>query len=284
MASAPMVPWLLPLVVVVLGAAVYVAARGSTAETRRPLAATPHVVGGRGSGNPGDGARALAGPRPAFPLQVARHLLVAMAAPAALSLSAPLTLALRTLRPPARRYLLAVLSSGVAGALTWAPVVLVLEIGGMYLYYLTPLYMLAEHVGWLHPFVHVHMFLAGCLLSWFLIGRDPLPTRPHTRTRLLVLFAAAGCHDLMAKLMYAHLLPRGAGPRRERRTRRTVHVLRRRHRRPAARHGVASGLVPPRRTRPRPGGAATRRVQGPWCPRGDEGYPNTTSRTEGTSS
>ncbi len=88
---------------------------------------------------------------------------------------------------------------------------LVLEIGAMYLYYLTPLYMLAEHVGWLHPFVHVHMFLARCLLSWFLIGRDPLPTRPHTRTRLLVLFAAARCHDLMAKLMYAHLLPRGAG-------------------------------------------------------------------------
>jgi putative membrane protein len=211
MAHAPMVPWWLPLGVVVLGAAAYVAAvvRLRQRGDRWPAGRTTWALVGLGLL-----AAALlpaSVPGPAFPMQVARHLLVSMAAPAALALSAPLTLALRALRPPARRYLLVVLHSGVAGALTWAPVLLVLEIGGMYLYYLTPLYMLAEHVEWLHPLVHVHMFLAGCLLSWFLIGRDPLPTRPRTRTRLLVLFVAAGGHDLMAKLMYAHLLPRGAG-------------------------------------------------------------------------
>ena len=281
MASAPMVPWLLPLVVVVLGAAVYVAAvarlrrRGDRWPPRRTWWAAV------GLGILATALVPLPVPGPAFPLQVARHLLVAMAAPAALSLSAPLTLALRTLRPPARRYLLAVLSSGVAGALTWAPVVLVLEIGGMYLYYLTPLYMLAEHVGWLHPFVHVHMFLAGCLLSWFLIGRDPLPTRPHTRTRLLVLFAAAGCHDLMAKLMYAHLLPRGAGAPG------SVEL--------GAQFMFYGGdivdlllatalLLDWYRRGARSLAREERRRAGSWCSRGDEGYPNTTSRTEGTSS
>lgn len=211
MAHGSMVAWWLPLGVVVLGAAAYVAAvaRLRRRGDRWPPGRTAWA--GVGLGILVVALLPVPVSGPAFPLQVARHLLVAMAAPTALALSAPLTLAMRTLRPKARRRLLAIVHSGVAGALTRAPVVLVLEIGGMYLYYLTPLYGLVERTGWLHPLVHGHMFLAGCLFSWFLIGRDPLPARPRTRTRLLVLFAAAGCHDLMAKLMYAHLLPRGAG-------------------------------------------------------------------------
>ena len=55
------------------------------------------------------------------------------------------------------------------------------------------------------------MFLAGGLLSWYLAGRDPMPSRPSIRTSLIVLFFAAGSHDLLAKLMYAHLLPHGGG-------------------------------------------------------------------------
>jgi putative membrane protein len=202
-------PWWLPLIVIVLGAAAYVAAvaRLRRRGDRWSPGRTTWAVLGLGL----LAAALLPVPDPAFPLQVARHLLMVMAAPAALALSAPLTLAMRALRPAPRRYLLAVVRSGVADALVRAPVVFVLEVGGMYLYYLTPLYMVAEHVGWVHLLVHLHMFLAGCLLSWFLIGRDPLPARPGTRARLFVLFAAAGCHDLMAKLMYAHLLPRGAG-------------------------------------------------------------------------
>ena len=206
-----MVPWWLPLVMIVLGAAAYLSAVARL--TRRGDRWPPTRTAWAAAGLAILAASLLPLPAsgPVFPQQVARHLLVAMAAPAALALSAPLTLALRALQPRARRHLLTVVHSGVAGVLMWAPVVLVLEIGGMYLYYLGPLYMLAEHVGWLHPLVHVHMFLTGCLLSWFLVGRDPLLARPRIRTRLLVLLLAAGSHDLMAKLMYAHLLPRGAG-------------------------------------------------------------------------
>lgn len=211
MAHGPMVPWWLPPVVVALGAAAYLAAvaRLRRRGDRWPSVRTTWAAVGLGILAAVVLPVPVAGP--AFPLQVVRHLLMAMAAPAALALSAPVTLALRALRPPPRRYLLAVVRSGVVRALASAPVVLVLEVGGMYLYYLTPLYGHAEHLGWLHPLVHLHMFLAGCLFSWYLIGRDPMPSRPRTRARLLVLFAAAGCHDLMAKLMYAHLLPTGAG-------------------------------------------------------------------------
>jgi putative membrane protein len=56
------------------------------------------------------------------------------------------------------------------------------------------------------------MFLAGCLLSWMLIGIDPVRHRPGTGGKLAVLVAAAASHDTLAKLMYAWDLPVGAGP------------------------------------------------------------------------
>jgi putative membrane protein len=56
------------------------------------------------------------------------------------------------------------------------------------------------------------MFLAGCLLSWAVIGIDPIRRRPGTRGRLAALFIAAAGHDTLAKLMYAWILPVGGGP------------------------------------------------------------------------
>jgi putative membrane protein len=146
-----------------------------------------------------------------FPIHVAQHLLLAMLAPLLLALSAPVTLALRTLPLRARRRLLSVVQSRAARVVTLSPVVLVLETGGMYAYYLTPLYGYSHAHPWIHVAIHAHMFLAGCLFSWYVIGRDPMPNRPGTRHALIVLFVAAAAHDLLAKLMYAHLLPHGAG-------------------------------------------------------------------------
>jgi putative membrane protein len=147
-----------------------------------------------------------------FPAGVTQHLLTAMAAPVALALGAPVTLALRTLPETGRRTLLAVLRSRPARLVTTAPMVLLLAAGGTWAYYLTPLFAAAHHRPWLHALVHVHMFLAGCLLAWYLAGRDPLPHRPTTGTALAVLVLAAGSHDVLAKLMYAHALPHHGGP------------------------------------------------------------------------
>lgn len=146
-----------------------------------------------------------------FPQHVMQHLLLAMLAPLALAMGAPVTLALRTLRPRPRRGLLVLVHSLPVRVLSSAPLLILLEVGGMYAYYLTPLYGYAETHPWAHTLVHTHMFLAGCLFSWYVVGRDPVPGGRSTRARLLVLFVAAGCHDLLAKLMYAHLLPTGGG-------------------------------------------------------------------------
>jgi putative membrane protein len=88
----------------------------------------------------------------------------------------------------------------------------VLALGGLYALYLTGLYDAAEQHSLVHAAVHLHMFLAGCLLSWALIGIDPVRGRPGTGGRLAVLVAAAASHDTLAKLMYAWDLPAGAGP------------------------------------------------------------------------
>ena len=91
-------------------------------------------------------------------------------------------------------------------------IVLVLDVGGLYGFYLTGMYAAAERSTLLHAAVHLHMFLAGCLLSWLLIGVDPVRRRPGAWGRLAVLVIAAASHDVLAKLMYAWNLPTAAGP------------------------------------------------------------------------
>ncbi len=145
-----------------------------------------------------------------FPVHVAQHLLLAMIAPVLLALSAPITLALRVLPLPSRRLLSRVLRSRPLRLLTAGFTALVLNIGGLCLLYLTGLYARAETNDLIHAAVHLHMFLAGCLLSWAVIGIDPTPHRPALTTRLGILIVAGAAHDTLSKLIYAHDLPAGS--------------------------------------------------------------------------
>jgi putative membrane protein len=146
-----------------------------------------------------------------FPEHAVRHLLLALAAPLGFALSAPITLALRTFPHRPRRVVLIALHSRFARALMSAPVVLILDVGAMYALYLTPLYAAMHRHPWLNAALLVHFFLAGCLLSWYLVGSDPMPRRASIRTRIVVLFLTAGSHALLAKLLYAQLLPEHGG-------------------------------------------------------------------------
>jgi putative membrane protein len=107
--------------------------------------------------------------------------------------------------------LLRILHSRPAVVLSAPATAVLLDIGGLYVLYLTGMYRAAEGNELVHAAVHLHMFLAGCLLSWAIIGVDPIRRRPGMKARLAALIIGAAGHDTLAKLMYAHNLPDGGG-------------------------------------------------------------------------
>ncbi|WP_017731898.1 cytochrome c oxidase assembly protein [Nafulsella turpanensis] len=137
-----------------------------------------------------------------------QHLLIGMLAPLGLVLGAPLTLTLRILPAQTGRRISAFFSSSLIHFLGHPVTALMLNIGGMFLLYLTPLFALMKHHMWLHYLVHFHFLAAGYLFTWSIAGPDPAPGRPSLRLRLLVLFISMASHAYLSKLMYVHLLPR----------------------------------------------------------------------------
>jgi putative membrane protein len=146
-----------------------------------------------------------------FGVHVLQHLLLGMTGPALLALSAPITLALRTVPRRVRRVLLGALHSRLAAFIVAPAFAVIADLGSLYALYLTRLYAAAERNGLIHAAVHLHLFAVGCLLSWALIGADPVRRRPAIRGRLIVLVIAAAGHDTLSKLMYARELPFGGG-------------------------------------------------------------------------
>lgn len=141
---------------------------------------------------------------------MAQHLLIGMLAPLGLVLAAPMTLALRTLPVPSARRVTRMLRSRLVQGLSHPGTALVLNVGGMYVLYLTPLYAATLTSPLLHHLVHIHFLVAGYLFTWaVLAGPDPAPHSPGMRVRLGVLFVSMAAHATLGKLMYGFLWPQG---------------------------------------------------------------------------
>ncbi|MGW5053689.1 cytochrome c oxidase assembly protein [Actinokineospora sp. NPDC004072] len=145
------------------------------------------------------------GPLPGGPFtgHMAQHLLVAMAAPLLLVLGRPLTLLLRAL-PPGRLRRAFVRAGGwsVVRWLLFPPVAALLDVGGLWLLYRTPL-AAALH----HPLVQVHVLLAGLLFTFAVCQLDPLRHRWSLAWRGLTLLTAGAAHAVLAKSLYAEPPP-----------------------------------------------------------------------------
>lgn len=138
-----------------------------------------------------------------------QHLLIGMFAPLGLVLSAPVTLVLRTLPNTAARHIIYLLRSPPLQVFSHPVTALGLNIGGMYLFYLTPLYSISLQIPAAHYAVHIHFFLAGYLFCWsILAGPDTAPHQPGMKFRLFILFLSIAAHAILGKLMYGHLYPR----------------------------------------------------------------------------
>lgn len=145
-------------------------------------------------------------------IHMVQHLLIGMLAPLGWVLSAPVTLLLRTLSPGAARHVIVVLQSRTVRLVSHPVSALVLNIGGMYLLYLTPLYAATLQNAALHHWMHLHFLVAGYLFCWsILAGPDAAPHTPSMHFRLGVLFVSMATHAILGKLMYGYLWPRGTG-------------------------------------------------------------------------
>ena len=142
---------------------------------------------------------------------MAQHLLLGMFAPLALALGAPGTLLLRNVSATAGRAIVSFLSTIPLRVLTHPITAALLDIGGMYLLYLTPLYVLTQDHPSLHIFLHVHFLVSGYLFTWSIAGPDPAPHRPGMPMRLAVVFLATAAHAILGKIMYGYGYPRGTG-------------------------------------------------------------------------
>jgi putative membrane protein len=132
-----------------------------------------------------------------------RHLLVGMMAPLLMVLAAPVTLALRALSVVPARRLSRLLRSFPARVLTFPVVAAVLNVGGVWLLYASPLYSAMEGSVLIQLAVHAHFLLAGYLFTASLIGVDPAPHRRGVGERAAVLIAALAAHGILAKLLFA---------------------------------------------------------------------------------
>jgi putative membrane protein len=145
----------------------------------------------------------IAGHDELFPVHMAQHVLLGMLGPLLLALSAPVTLALRTLPRPARRRLVKVLHSRGAAGLAHPATATVLLVAGLLGLYFTPLYGQTLRHPLLHELVHIHFLAAGCLFAWAFAGADPVPRRGSLGLLIGLLLAALGLHAALAKLLYA---------------------------------------------------------------------------------
>ncbi len=142
-----------------------------------------------------------------FTAHMGAHLLVGMVAPLLLVLAAPMTLALRTMSVVPARRLSRLLRSPIGRLLTQPVVAAFLNVGGLWVLYLTPLYELMTQVLLVHLLVMVHFLVAGYLYTVSLVSVDPSPHRASFTLRAVVLVVSLAAHGVLAKLLFAYPLP-----------------------------------------------------------------------------
>ena len=137
----------------------------------------------------------------AFSYHMIAHMILGMIAPIFIVLSAPITLALRTLpqgRTPNERGIRGMLIVGLHSPLVrfWVNPIVALAIfdGSLFGLYFTSLFggMMESHIG--HFAMNVHFLLAGILFFHVIIGVDPNPRKVPHLVRIVILFAAMSIH------------------------------------------------------------------------------------------
>ncbi len=136
-----------------------------------------------------------------FSAHMIQHMALSMLVPILLLLGAPITLALRSLRPAGkgrprgpRELLVALLHSRYVKVISHPAFTIPLFIASLYGLYFTPLFdfLMQSRIG--HIAMMVHFLMAGLLFFWPIMGVDPGPHRPGHVMRIIELFMGMPFH------------------------------------------------------------------------------------------
>jgi cytochrome c oxidase assembly factor CtaG/putative copper export protein len=153
-----------------------------------------------------------------FSVHMAQHMVLNMLTPIFLVVGAPVTLALRALKPARlrgdrgpREWLTAVLHSRYLAVVAHPAVATLVFVVSTFALYFTPLFEAAmrNHLG--HIAMMVHFLAGGSLFFWVLLGVDPAPRKLPYPARLLLLFVTMPFHAFfgIALMNMSQALARG---------------------------------------------------------------------------
>ncbi|MEU5155241.1 cytochrome c oxidase assembly protein [Glycomyces sp. NPDC021274] len=135
-----------------------------------------------------------------FSAHMVQHMALNMLAPILLVLAAPVTLALRALKPDRaggpREWLLAAIHSRWSRFVSRPLVALFVYLTSLYLMYFTGMFEwgMREHFG--HLFITMHFLAAGSLFFWVIIGPDPKPRPLSYPAKVLLYFVSIVFHAI----------------------------------------------------------------------------------------
>lgn len=150
------------------------------------------------SGAPGAYAEVL------FSMHMVQHMTVATGVPVFLTLGAPVTLALRTVRRRTdgsmgpREWLLLLAHSRIATFLGNPLVASVNFVGSLVIFYNTGLFEASLRGHTMHLLMIAHFLITGYLFANGLVGIDPGPKRPIYPFRVLIVMATFGFHSFFS--------------------------------------------------------------------------------------
>ncbi|CAM5680634.1 Membrane protein OS=Kitasatospora aureofaciens OX=1894 GN=GCM10010502_41750 PE=4 SV=1 [Kitasatospora aureofaciens] len=150
-----------------------------------------------------------------FSAHMIQHMVLSMLTPILLLLGAPITLALRALRPAGkgrprgpRELLVALLHSRYVRVVSHPAFTIPLFIASLYGVYFTPVFDVLMQYRLGHIFMMVHFLMTGLAFFWPIMGVDPGPHRPGHVMRIIELFMGMPFHAFfgVAVMMASHPL------------------------------------------------------------------------------
>ncbi|MFD5464498.1 cytochrome c oxidase assembly protein [Kitasatospora sp. NPDC127059] len=150
-----------------------------------------------------------------FSAHMIQHMVLSMLTPILLLLGAPITLALRALRPAGkgrprgpRELLVALLHSRYVRVISHPAFTIPMFIASLYGVYFTPAFDFLMQYRLGHIFMMVHFLMTGLTFFWPIMGVDPGPHRPGHVMRIIELFMGMPFHAFfgVAVMMAGHPL------------------------------------------------------------------------------